>query len=338
MNCSCISCTKVQNKDCEITDQNTSELPTDLFSILHPTKTNTSQDASQQPAEEIPELIHISNRNRSEQSVKKFQKLNATKEEIAEHNNKIINLLKSIQNEEGEEEEEDEDDTNLNYDKTQLKELLEILEHNKQELSSVNLMEHVNFVNVHNSENLQLDLSRLKEVLYEFLKNKDLVQKHKKFGLGFDLSTKSKNEEINRDLEDLTKKYSLPSSFGLEGSRAGMTYHQGSHVAMGIDDNAVAPPKTLGHHHYAGEEQHVGLDTGHLIVGPHGSLVLAPEAKGNEKLHLDSDMVKPNHEGVVISYENHPKAHKIVSDLRDDWRKQQRKTMLWNGEFQSVFF
>lgn len=320
MNCSCISCTKVQNKDCEITDQNTSELPTDLFSILHPNRTHISQEVPQQPAEEVPELIHISNRNRTEQNVKKFQSLNATKEEIAEHNMKLINLLKSIQAEE-EEDDEDEDDTNINYDKKQLKELLDILEHNTQELSSVNLMEHVNFVNVHNSENLQLDLSRLKEVLYEFLKNKDLVQKHKKFGLGFDPTTKSKNEEINRDLEELTQKYSLPSSFGLEGSRAGLTYHKGSHIAMGLKNNVVAPPKALGHHHYAGEEQHVGLDTGHLVVGPHGSLVLAPDAKGNEKLHLDSDMVKPNHEGVVISYENHPKAHKIVSDLTEDWKE-----------------
>lgn len=329
MNCSCISCTKVQNKDCEITDQNTSELPTDLFSILHPNATSTSQETSQPPAEEIPELFHISNRNRTEPNAKKFQNINASKEEIAEHNTKLINLLKSIQSEE---EDEDEDDTNINYDKSQLNELLEILEDNKQELSSLNLMEHVNFVNVYNSENLQLDLSRLKEVLYEFLKNKDLTQKHKKFGLGFDLTTKSKNEEINRDLEDLTKKYSLPSSFGLEGSRAGLTYHKGSHVGMGIENNVVSPPKAFGHHHYAGEEQHAGLDTGHLVVGPHGSLVLAPDAKGNEKLHLDSDMVKPNHEGVVISYENHPKAHKVANDLIDDW-KERKETMLWNECF-----
>lgn len=306
----------MQNKDCEITDQNTSELPTDLFSILHPNATNASLENVQQTADEIPELIHISNRNRSESSVKKFQSLNATKEEIAEHNQKLINLLKSIQKEE--ENEDEEDDTNINYDKTQLKELLEILEHHKQELSSVNLMEHVNFINVHNSEDLQLDLTRLKEVLYEFLKTKDLAQKHKNFGLGFDVTTKNKNEDINKDIEDLTKQYSLPSNFGLEGNRAGLTYHKGNHVAMGIENNVVNHPNTLGRHHYAGQEQHVGLDTGHLVVGPRGSLVLAPDSKTNEKLHLDNDMIKPNHEGVVISYENHPKQHNIANDLIED--------------------
>lgn len=66
------------------------------------------------------------------------------------------------------------------------------------------------------------------------------------------------------------------------------------------------------HHHHIGEAQHIGLDTGHLIKGPHGSLVFAPDIKVEEKLNLDADVVKPNHEGVIISYENHPKNVKIL--------------------------
>lgn len=109
------------------------------------------------------------------------------------------------------------------------------------------------------------------------------------------------NEDIAADIDDLTKKYDLPENYGLEGHRGGMTYQKGSHIAAGLEDNTIVQP-SHNHHHYLGEELHVGSETDHLVAGPHGSLVLAP------------DSLKPNHEGVVISYENHPKNPKIIAD------------------------
>lgn len=262
MNCSCISCETVQNKDCELTDQNTAELPTDLFNILHPV-VGGGEAVSQ---EEVPDLIHLPNRNRSNPNIDEV--LNDE-----QNNEKLIKLLKSMQEQEG--------DTNISYDKKLIKELLEILENNRAELANVDLMKFISVVNLHNSENMQVDLSTLKEFLHGFQKNKranlDLVE------MGV-----ANNEQINRDIEDLAKKYAMPSDYGLEGHRGQL----GS-----LEDNTIST-----HHHYVGEEQHVGSETGHLIAGPHGSLVLTP------------DTLQPNHEGLVISYENHPKNHKIVVD------------------------
>lgn len=275
MNCSCISCETVQNKDCELTDQNTAELPTDLFNILHP-GVGGGEPVSQ---EEVPDLIHLPNRNRSGLNT---NEVNLTNEQ---HNEKLIKLLKSMEEQEG--------DTNISYDKKLIRELLEVLERNREELSNVDLMQFLSVVNLHNSENMQVDLSKLKEFLHVFKKNKhtqnvslDLVE------MGAE-----NNEEINRDVEDLAKKYELPNDYGLEGHRSGMTYQKGSHIAAGLEDNTISS-----HHHYVGEEQHVGSETGHLISGPHGSLVLTP------------DTLQPNHAGLVLSYENHPKNHKIVLD------------------------
>lgn len=273
MNCSCISCETVQNKDCELTDQNTAELPTDLFNILHP---SFSVDPTPQHQEDVPDLIHLPQRNRS---VLDVSDVNFTNEQ---HNEKLIKLLRSMEEEEG--------DTNISYDKKLIRELLEILEKNREELSSIDLMKFLSVVNFHNSENMQVDLSRLKEVLHVFKKNKhqdlDLVE----------MGVKN-NEDINRDIEVLAKKYDLPNDYGIEGHRGGMTYQKGSHIGSGLEDNTIAT-----HHHYIGEEQQVGSETGHLIAGPHGSLVLAP------------DVIKPNEEGLVLSYENHPKNPKIILD------------------------
>lgn len=261
MNCSCISCETVQNKDCELTDQNTAELPTDLFNILHPNFGGVGVDGVVQHAEDVPDLIHFPERNRSGLN---GVDVNFTNEES---NEKLIKLLRSMEEQEG--------DTNINYDKRLIRELLEILENNREELGKENLMLFVDFVNMHNSENMQVDLSKLKEVLHKFGKRKDL-EKHRSFGLG---------PKSDGDLEDLAKRYNLPGDYGPEGHPTG---------------------SAIGHRHFAGEEQRVGSETGHLVAGPHGSLVLAP------------DSLTPNHEGVVISYENHPKGPRIVADRLSD--------------------
>lgn len=188
-----------------------------------------------------------------------------TKEQKFELNSRLIALLKSVQ------EQDEEDAPNLNYDREQLGELLKIIEGSEHQLSDKNLMEFVNFVNVHNSEDLELDLSKLKDLLMGFQKARDLVEQHRNFGLG--------------------------KANSLEG--------------LG------RPPLPIAHEkHYLGEKQHMGGHVGHLMKGPHGSLVLREEeppkhmAGVREKLHVDPDMLKPNHAGTVISYENH---HRVAS-------------------------
>ncbi|XP_076255223.1 uncharacterized protein LOC143193131 [Rhynchophorus ferrugineus] len=131
-----------------------------------------------------------------------------------------------------------------------------------------------------------------------------------------------KNDKINKDLQ------ALPKSFGTEGATS---HHKGSHVGMGIvhhpndvvdTDNRKSIENKLNHHHhhghhhhqdenrshnnahhhFLGEEQQIGGNLEHLIRGPHGSMVAAPT---EIKLHIDSDSLKPNDEGLVVEYENH---------------------------------
>lgn len=281
-NCSCTSCSKIQTTDCEIADQSTSELPTNLFALLHPNRTEIG-------IADVPELLNLSPPTSQTQGHTLLTPNATTDEQRYEINSKLIQLLKSIQNQE-----EDEDISNLNYDREQLRELLDIIEGSEHRLSDKNLMDFVNFVNVHNSEDLELDLTRLKEVLNTFMQE-DLVGRHREFGLG-------KNADVQG------KKYSIPKTpeSHLKGNH---------HFGMGIKRNDLeegpdvkAKIESPGHHHL-GEVQEVGVHhMGHLIHGPHNSLVLVPdEPKVEEKLNLDSDEVRPNHEGVVISYENHHK-------------------------------
>lgn len=51
-NCSCQTCDKIRKDDCEISDENTSELPLNLF---------TDQKNSNRSSEEIPELLDVNN-------------------------------------------------------------------------------------------------------------------------------------------------------------------------------------------------------------------------------------------------------------------------------------
>lgn len=273
MNCSCISCDKIQNKDCELSDENTAELPTNLFNILHPSSSVADAFVGQ---DDVPDLIHLPNRNRSALHP---HEMNFT---IEQQNEKLIKLLRSMLDGEGE--------MNISYDRKLIKELLELLERHKDEFRNVDLMQFLNLVNMHNSEKTQVDLSRLRQFLYAFKRNK--------YNNSADLDLVEMGAENNEQIGDDLKKYEVPNDFGIEGNRGGMTYQKGSHIAGGIVDNTIST-----HHHYVGEEQQVGSETGHLMAGPHGSLVLTP------------DTLQPNREGLVISYENHPKNHhKIVLD------------------------
>ncbi|XP_066144618.1 uncharacterized protein [Euwallacea fornicatus] len=136
------------------------------------------------------------------------------------------------------------------------------------------------------------------------------------------LDTEKKNEKIVKDLE------SSPKAFGMDPAPS---HQKGSHIGMGVAphpndvvDSDLKPTHgssnkhhhqshhqhqathhhTGNHHqhHYLGEEQHLGMDVTHLVLGPHGSMVAAPT---DVKLHIDSDSLKPNDEGLVVEYENH---------------------------------
>jgi len=158
-----------------------------------------------------------------------------------------------------------------------------------------------------------LDLRRLKEVLENFREEQKLIDNHSNFNL-VNLGAKN-NAEINRDLDSL--QYSVPNNFGIEGSHLGLGHHKGSHIGMGIHNTIddKSSEERLSHevkshpkgHHYIGEPQHLGFHHfGHLVSGPHGSLVVTPDvAKVEKKLDLDAESVQPNQEGMVISYENH---------------------------------
>lgn len=299
-----MSCSKLENRDCEILDQDTPELPNNLYSDQNNANDNKSS------SEEVPELLHITQNKNNINETLPFNKTSSFKK--FELNSKLIHLLKSIQD-------EDYDNSNINYDREQLKQLLNILEDSEHELSDKNLMEFVNFVNIHNSEDLELDLSRLKEVLLNFKRGQNPAENHRTVDsksedssledipLRFDiLDHPDNNEKIEHDLEVLAKKYNLPKNYGLEGSHLGLGHFKGHHIGMGLQQNLISKlGKHDGKHHYhVGDSQKIGAEVGHLEQGPHHSLSFVPDTV---KLHLDPENVKPNHEGVVISYENEPK-------------------------------
>lgn len=285
-NCTCLSCDKTSSTDCELSDENTVELPHDLFlnrdnaESFNRENLDAILNTNHQP-EDIPELLEfLPNKTRSNLEILNFDpSIVTTKEQKYELNAKLIALLKSIQ-------EEHDHSTNFNYDKAQLKELLNIIEGSEHQLSDKNLMEFVNFVNVHNSEDLELDLSRLKEVLTNFRKSQELTERHKQYGLG-------------------------PA---IEGSHHGMHNLKGSHIGMGIHDskNSLESSENTKHFekkHYIGEEQKMmtKMELGHLIRGPHHSMVLEEVQPSGveEKLNVEPHMLKLNHAGTVMEYESH---------------------------------
>lgn len=127
--------------------------------------------------------------------------------------------------------------------------------------------------------------------------DENLIQKHKIILEHQDLDH---NEEDNAKIEEDLEK--LPDNFGLEGSPSEL---KGAHIAMGINRDETKPKMNV-HVHHLGEIQQVGLNLEQIVKGPHGSMVLTPI---EEKLHIDSDNLKPIDEGIVVSYENHHHQH-----------------------------
>ncbi|GLV46692.1 hypothetical protein CBL_13140 [Carabus blaptoides fortunei] len=304
-NCTCLSCEKTVTTDCEMLDENTAELPTDLFSIKDNESTKDTADffvPPNQQTDDVPELLRfLPNKTRTNAHNLNFDVTNVkTKQQKYEINAKLIALLKSIQD-------QDDDSPNFNYDKAQLRELLNIIEGSEHQLSDKNLMEFVNFVNVHNSEDLELDLSRLKEVLTNFQDSQELAERHRHFGLG-----KADGSHVG---------------LGLDMGHLGIHHLKGSHINMNTHDNDGITKNTLDEtsnvkhfekKHYLGERQkivtQVGL--GHLIKGPHGSLVVAEDHPSgvDEKLNVEPHLLKPNHAGMELSYENNSKKQNTLKN------------------------
>lgn len=283
--------------DCEMLDENTAELPTDLFSIKDNDSSKDTADIfvpSNQQTDDVPELLRfLPNKTRADTHNLNFDVSNVTtKQQKYEINAKLIALLKSIQD-------QDDDSPNFNYDKAQLRELLNIIEGSEHQLSDKNLMEFVNFVNVHNSEDLELDLSRLKEVLTNFQDSQELAERHRHFGLG--------------------------KAEGLDMGHLGIHHLKSSHIDMDIHDNDGINKNTLDEtsnvkhfdkKHYLGEKQKLVLGLGHLIRGPHGSLVVEEDHPSGveEKLNVEPHLLKPNHAGMELSYENDSKKQNTLKN------------------------
>lgn len=298
-NCSCLSCTKTEARDCEILDENTPELPRHMFTELH-NNTTFNQDP------EEPELLHHQFSRHRVPPSGLFNTYHNTNEARYELNTKLVELLKSIQAEGA-----DDASSNFSYDKNQLAELLKIIEGSERELSDKNLMDFVNFVNVHNSEDLELDLSKLKEVLQTFEREK-LMEKHRHFGSGSTSNANQDHVNTNNGEPNLSN-FKSTSSTNKQHNVANsnmVSSDEDIHKHINHAKNEHVNTKNHHHqhhqHHHAGEEETIAGHRGHLVAGPHGSLVFAPDLKVEEKFNIDSDLLKPNHEHVIVSYENHP--------------------------------
>ncbi|KAJ8921225.1 hypothetical protein NQ315_013697 [Exocentrus adspersus] len=66
MNCSCQSCNKIRKEDCEITDENTLELPQNLF--------KNEKNTNEPSIEELPDLLDAPNSNETENVIHDVEK------------------------------------------------------------------------------------------------------------------------------------------------------------------------------------------------------------------------------------------------------------------------
>ncbi|KAL1489431.1 hypothetical protein ABEB36_014326 [Hypothenemus hampei] len=140
------------------------------------------------------------------------------------------------------------------------------------------------------------------------------------------LDIEIKNEKIVKDLEGAPKNFRVvtPSTHHRDNHPLSMSkpiFDTSIHTGIGHhhpndvvdrDNDQKQLHRGHHHHHHLGEEQRLGLDVTRLVRGPHGSMVAAPT---EIKLHIDSDSLKPNDEGLVLEYENHHDGKvKVVTD------------------------
>lgn len=123
-----MSCDKAENRDCEISDDNTAELPTDLLALNSP-------DKSEQDTPEIPDLIQFSP---SGEGISLDAESNSNGIEI---NPKLVHLFKSIMN--------------VSNNETYIREQLKL-----HDFSDKDLMAFLQFINDNDGEESEVDLSR----------------------------------------------------------------------------------------------------------------------------------------------------------------------------------
>lgn len=311
-NCTCLSCMEQLNNQKNMIHANTTELPKNLLANYGNKKEEKQQqpskgwvddgEKSKSSSEEMPDVLHLMNRTRTTnrtdlQSQYKREDMNVTA--VAHRyllNTKLINLIKNIQNHSDDVKTE----KKVHYDRELLSELLAIIEGSENHLSDKNLMEFVNFVNVHNSEDFELDLSQLKTVLTQYLHDKlgpnakkaDLQEKHRQFGLN----------QLHKDGKVASIEYASLVNSGEHHKHDKHHHFAGEHINIAAtDDNA---------------HQHNQIGEGHLVNGPHGSLIVQPDddlqldtsllAHDNiqEKLNMEPHQLQPNHEGTIINYQS----------------------------------
>lgn len=283
LSCECKTC-NVDPVSCDLSEDGTVDLPDHLY---------VTKDKVQIQYQEIPDILEAkSNASKILHGSKQF-----------ELDDKLMKLLRKIQN----------GDRDISkYDWRELEMLLRLVD-GSEILSDQNVLEFVNYVNANNSEDFELDVNKLKEVLLAYEKSKNIIEKSDQFWTGF-----SDNSKIEEDIKQILKKHNLDDSlFGIEGNRLGMKHRfTGSHISMGIKSPppTVTEPRTetttqnneQNHHHHLMEEGQAGLERGHLIKGPHGSLVLNPDIPTENKLNIQ-DHLKQNHLSSVVTYEDQEK-------------------------------
>jgi neuroblastoma suppressor of tumorigenicity 1 len=195
----------------------------------------TNHDLKNEHNNEIPQFHTTSNHQAHTENIK------------AMLNNRLITLLKNIQ------------EKNSQYDKKQLIELLKIIQGPDQNLSDKNI---VDFVESLNSEHIELDIPRLKEILMK-VEHEKHHQHH--------------NHHHN--------------------------HHQ--QQQQGHDSHELELlPEEDGHL----KSTYIGM--GHLKKGPHNALVMEPDDKSQQLIDVNSNDLKPNHAGTLLSYHQHHQSQK----------------------------
>lgn len=182
----------------------------------------------------------------------------------------------------------------------------------EEELSDSMIAE---FVESLSAEHIELDVPKLKEILIKYEHSK-LLEKNEQNTNPLSDSLMEKSGDINNnDISENRESTLLGITGGLEGSHHGLGHLRGSHIGAGIRNLEYDPgfsntqenkgnvhehrPHHTHHHHSHHHHKHLNSDEdkesvhldqsshyhhvdeafgdGHLIKGPHGSLVIRPD-------------------------------------------------------------
>ena len=198
-NCTCQSCDKVENKDCEILDEGTAELPQDLFAHLYGNM-SSAYEIVPQNFDEVPDFLNVTDSVRTPTR-------NGT--ELREEHRillkkKLLQMVKTVLT-----------GNDLGFDEEVLQHLEAALESTRLEPSHQHLM---SLFNAMNTEDVRYDISKIKEVLFNMNGGKDLMEKHRNFGLGNHIDVD--DTKMNADEDHVGKSFNV-KKFVLENNRAG---------------------------------------------------------------------------------------------------------------------